>query len=84
MLNEIGPRLVNQVSDFEINLHYKQDKNIDAELFSRVPQDIQEHCSARSGQKIDQVIWNNAKVHENSEVCLCLVKEAISLIQEGQ
>ena len=54
MLNEISPRLVNQVPDFEINLHYKQDKNIDAELFSRVPQDIQEHCPARSVQKIDQ------------------------------
>ena len=64
-LNATGQRWVNQLADFNLNLHYKPGKsNTEADYFSRFPQDISKHTKIMSQDEINKLMKS---VTENKE-----------------
>ena len=64
-LNATGQRWVNQLADFNLNLHYKPGKSsTEADYFSRFPQDISKHTKIMSQDEINKLMKS---VTENKE-----------------
>ena len=82
-LNATGQRWVNQLADFNLNLHYKPGRsNIEADYFSRFPQDINRYTTLTSQEEINKLMNSVTETQEDSSTWLCSVNFINSLVNE--
>ena len=84
-LNATGKRWVNELADFNINIHYKPGRNnTDADALSRFPEDIKEYNKTYTNE-VFSAVTDGIKTHECcNEAWLCGLNTNSNVLKEHE
>ena len=84
-LNATGQRWVNELADFNINIHYKPGRNnTDADALSRFQEDIKEYNKTYTNEVFSAVTDGIKTQERSSEAWLCAVNTNSNLLKEHE